>query len=414
MRRFLYYFSCLLTAHVPLYLCLWIAKQFGHKLKSLSACLEASVHLDVTWYLGIAERGYWLDPWRPDQSTAFFPLLPYLWRAVHWIANSFGLSWSFELVAFLLARFFFCCLAIFAGWYWQWHCQKSGKEFRWQDGLSFVFFFFCQPALVIFAIPYTEALFAILFTFTFVWLSDVKLKFVGVLTGLLLGYFLVLCRPTGIFFSLPVAGVLALAFLHKWGFAKLESFVNERRAFREDVFFPISAQIIGKNLVAAISYSKAMWRHMFVLGLGLAAGVVSLLWLQYAAVGDPLSFLHVRAAGWNEIPGLANLIPFVSFQIGGMHTFRIVFVSLFVVGLCAAYQQRFRLETLMCGLVLVLPLYQGKAGDIVRYVGVCIPVWAAFFTFAQKRTLLFSFSFFIFSTGCLYFFLHWLNRVWVG
>ena len=43
--------------------------------------LTFSRHLDVGWYLGIAEHGYHLDPGAEYQNVVFFPLLPWLARA---------------------------------------------------------------------------------------------------------------------------------------------------------------------------------------------------------------------------------------------------------------------------------------------------------------------------------------------
>ena len=378
--------AVLAVAHFPLFLNFWVLKNMGFNLRGWTQIFSYSNWLDVGWYLGIAERGYWLNPSIKSQSTAFFPLYPWLIKTL----SSFS-GWQLEVSAFWLQRVLFVFAALALGEYWVRSRLTLAElesnqlvDHRFQ-ALGFVFFFFMQPALVFYAVPYTEALFVTLTVPIFLSLDKPRVTFeplkvsagwgqLGpILLLAVLGFLAALTRPTGLLFA-PLALAGFLFFLK-----------NPDRA-----------------------------KAHFALGLGLGVGLCVLMWTQWTQVGDPLSFWNVRGPGWDEKPGIRNLTAFLIPQIGGKETFRYLFVYLSLCGVYLCYKSGRKWTSVICLFLILMPLYQGKIIDIVRYAGSCFPIWAATYERAKERPLVLMILAFFFTCGSIYFSYNWVTKAWVG
>lgn len=130
---------------------------------------------DAYWYAGIAKDGYQFSETQPS-NTAFFPMFPYLWKALWKISNAgVGQICLFNALAFLAGML----------------VLKKAFQFSWAYFLLFV----SVPSNMFIYVPYSEAIF---FFFSAITLAGFKTDSKVMIMG---GLFLAsLARPSAAFF----------------------------------------------------------------------------------------------------------------------------------------------------------------------------------------------------------------------
>ena len=316
------------------WLLFWLAKSMGYDVRGLSNMVAASSWLDVGWYTGIAERGYWIDPSGPFSPSAFFPLWPAL---IALFKPLTGLSATTE-AAFWLQRVVagLCCFSLI-----RYARSRPGRaeahpEVDAREQLSpyeLALFMFLQPAAIFLVVPYAEGLYLLLLSCVLLQYREIQVPFregiprYATLFGL--AFLLGTCRPNGLFLGLAAA-------LHG------ATLAVQRRWKSPD---------LAKTLVVACAAVAA------VLAVGLT---------MYAFTGEPLSLLTGRG-GWNEAPGIHQLVRRLEPQLGGMRTMETLYIYACLGGSVLLLRARRRLEGLYCLACVLLPAYQGKAGEMMRY-----------------------------------------------
>lgn len=356
---------------------LWNFKYIGG-LHSFSAILQSTRHLDVIWYEKIASHGYTLDPLISDgQSTVFFPLFPLIAAPfIHFL----GLQ---PLLALNIVQKI--CLVGMTYLIYQW---SQLQQFSAKESLLAVLL---HPALVFLMVPYTESLYlCCLFALLLSWhKKNTPLFFFG---ALLLG----LCRPTGLFL-LPAAGITLL----HCGYISLKK--NNRP-------FTLRPQTLSA-LIADPDFKNCFIR----LTVGIAGALLALVLVAVVmqiSVGDWFAFYRYRSL-WNEKPGLNNLIDFLNIDYGSRLP-RFVVTWLVVWGSYLLARSGRFFEGMLCLFSILLPAYQGKMGDIIRYSLGAAPAWIMVYD-RCKNSRLAQMVLVAFSISTAMLLLHaWLQRGWAG
>ncbi|MEY4066165.1 MAG: Mannosyltransferase [Pseudomonadota bacterium] len=356
---------------------LWFFKILGG-LHSYADFLAATEWLDVGWYKAIAYRGYYIDPSMADgQSTVFFPLFPLL-------AAPFVHFFSLDS---LLALHLVQKLALVGMGYCAFNWAKQ-VGFSPQESLLALLL---HPALVFLFIPYTESLYLFcFFGLLLAWNKKNSLAFFG------LSYLLGLCRPTGLFL-IPAAAitlpVLALQVL---------------RSSSQPVSPSIS---ILRTLWYEPEFKKST--QMLVLGVaGAVAALLSIAIIMHLSVGDWYAFYRYRIL-WKEEPGFRNILSFLNLDFG-QNTSRILVSWAAFWGCWLLFKSKRIFEGALCLLAILLPAYQGKMGDIIRYSMGAAPAWMILVE-RYKNSRLWLITFIAFSSALgFHFLVRWVARVWPG
>jgi len=357
---------------------LWTFKNIGN-LHSFSSILQATNHLDVGWYQRIAVEGYKLHPHISDgQSTVFFPLFPMIASP---LIHVLGLD---PLLALNILQKLSLILMVVLVYRWALLEKFSPKE----SLLALLL----HPALVFFLVPYTESLYlCCLFGLLLSW----RIKNVGFIlfSALLLG----LCRPTGLF-VIPAAG---FTLLHR-------AYVSLHNSEQRGKMFSYPA---AKALLADFEF-RATLRFVLSASLGavLAVGLVAL--VMHLSVGDWFAFYRYRYL-WNETPGFQNFVSFLNLDLGSRFP-RIIVTWLALWGSYLLLQAGRVFEGFLCIVSLLLPAYQGKMGDIIRYSLGAAPAWIMLYE-RSKHSRIIHMSLIAFSTStAIALVASWLKREWVG
>lgn len=356
---------------------LWFSKSFGG-LHSTSELLSASEWLDVGWYRAIAERGYFLDPSIKDgQSTVFFPLFPLLAAPfIHLVSLSPLLSLHLVQKISLVAM-------VYAATRW---AQQVG--FSPKDSLLTLLL---HPALVFLFVPYTEALYLLcFFALLMAWNNKNTFAFLGA------AYLLGLCRPTGLFL-IPAAG-LTLAALA----------VQTLRAAAHPISFSRSTLLL---LSKDNDFKKSFELLLFGVA-GATAALATIALVMHVSVGDWYAFYRYRTL-WKEEPGLKNILSFLNLDFG-QNTGRIVVSWLAFWGCWLLFKSKRIFEGSLCLVSILLPVYQGKMGDIIRYSMGAAPAWMILVErYKHKHWWMMTFIAFNVALGFQFLF-RWIGREWPG
>jgi hypothetical protein len=355
----------------------WFFKSIGG-VRSLSDFFDATTKLDVVWYKKIAERGYFLDPTITDgQSTAFFPLLPLL-------AALFIHVFSMDsLVALQIVQKTSLVALVYCVFRWAKDTGFSPKE----SLLNLLL----HPAFVFLMVPYTESLYLLcLFSLLIAWNKKSTLGFAAS------AYLLGLCRPTGLF-VIPAGGitiaVFALQAMRQKDRRSSDS-LNVIRMVFEDAQFKSSFKMLVFGILAS------------------AAALASIALVMEQSVGDWYAFYRYRGL-WKEEPSLGNLFKFLNFDFG-MNTARILVSWAAIWGCVLLLKSKRTFEGVLCLVSILLPAYQGKMGDIIRYTMGAAPAWIIL-SERYKESRVWTMTFMAFSSSVgIYMLSKWLNNLWAG
>ena len=379
LKNVSFIFLCSGLYHFIFGLFIWLSKRQDYKLHSLKEFIEANHRWDVDWYINIANQGYWIDPSRNDQSVAFFPLFPFSIKA-------FSLLLGREVVASDVPYIFqriICLIMTLILPIWIIKTFQEGTFSFLQDWsketkltcLGFIMFFAIHPAMVFFLFSYTEALFFVLMIPIFLIMMQKENSWKQLIPLFILCFLLSLSRPTGLF--LGPASVLSGLVYYK-----------------------------QKTL-------QTEWKKLLVLCFGTLSAFIFFSGFLYYVVGQPFSFISARSAGWNEHPSLINvfklLIPYRSQDL-----LRCIIVYLALGGTFLLYRKKKIFEFFVCFIFLLLPMIQGKVGDMVRYSVVCLPAWFELYLYIRKKEVLLIGVTNIFTLGAIYNLFCWLQGKWVG
>ena len=293
--------------------------------RSAIGLLHATERWDVGWYQHIV--AHWYAPLdRPDgqQPAVFFPLLPLLARLVH-----VGTGAS-PLVSLNVVQKLSLVPLAYLSWRWVAElCPESGLQGRVAGLLSLLL----HPTFVFLLVPYTESLYlCLLFAALLAWAPRRP--------GLLFAaaFLLGVTRPTGLFL-----GPTALLWL------AVES--ARHRSWR----FWRSVETRDRACVVALVLAPV-------------AAFATVAFIDQLALGDALAFLHYRGK-WMPRPALTNLLA----MFRPDPQFGPAWVAL--GGSVLLFRRGLRFEALLCVVSLLLPLYQGNFGDMVRYTFGAAPAW---------------------------------------
>ncbi len=280
---------------------------------------------DAVWYVGIAEKGYWLDPTRADQSVAFFPLYPLLIRITGYLTG--------DLVnaGFLVANVSFAAALVLL-------YTLARDKVDAATARRTVVLLSLSPFAFYFSAIYTEATFLLLAVASF-WLGERERWWLAGLVGALCA----LTRLVGV----ALAPALLLLYLRRRGYA----------------WRTLDRGGIGPTLVP--------------LGTLLFAAYL------YRQFGDPLAFYHAAIAGWQRYnlltSGLADLNPLL-FAPGDYDFLLPLNLALAVLVLltfprCVSLLGPAYAVFVFCG--ALVPLYSGLH-SLGRYVTVLFPAFVVF------------------------------------
>ena len=109
---------------------------------------------------------------------------------------------------------------------------------------------------------------------------------------------------------------------------------------------------------------------------GLVAIIILTVTLQYY-IGEPFAFYVKRfgVEGWKEDPSLVNILRLIQLPIGGRHMGRYLVIYAHLAGCFLLWRSGQKTIGLFCSLLILLPIYQGKLGDMVRYCLSASPAW---------------------------------------
>lgn len=355
----------------------WFFKSIGG-VRSLSDFVAVSTKLDVVWYKSIAERGYFLDPSIPDgQSTVFFPLLSLLAAPfIHLLSVDSVVALHIVQKAALVAMAY--CV------------------FQWAKDVGFspkesLLNLLLHPALVFLMVPYTESLYLLcLFGLLLAWNRKNIWGFMAS------AYLLGLCRPTGLFL-IPASGitlaVLAFQALRQKSARILFSFNTVQTLF-DDAEFKSTFRMLVLGVVAS------------------GAALLTIALVMHLSVGDWFAFYRYRGL-WKEEPSVANLLKFLNLDFG-MHTARILVSWAALWGCVLLLKSKRTFEGVFCLVSILLPAYQGKMGDIIRYTMGAAPAWIIL-SERYKASRAWTMTFIAFSSSIgVYMISKWLNNLWAG
>lgn len=198
---------------------------------------------DSSWYISIAEVGYRPEPLDgPFANYAFFPLFPFLARAVGWPFDNVFIGGLVVANAALLAACFFLYRLVLLD-----HDVETARRS--------VKYLFAAPGAFFLSGMLSESLYLALVVACFYFARTRRWWLVGVC-----GVLLTLSRAPGLLAGLPLAWI----YLRQRGFSL--------RRIRPDV----------------------LWLA------GLPAGIGIFMWVNHEVTGDALAFTHIQATAWGH------------------------------------------------------------------------------------------------------------------
>jgi hypothetical protein len=330
---------------------------------SFAEILAASAHLDVGWYRSIAAQGYFIDPQITDgQSTVFFPLFPGLAAL---LIHFFSLN---SLLALHIVQKLALVPMVLLTYRWSSTAGFSPKES--------VLALLMHPAWIFLLVPYSETVYlCCLFALLISWQQ--RNKWLFFVCAFLLG----LCRPTGLFL-IPAACLTV-------GYCFLQAFFSTQKP---DWQAPIKLLCYG------------------VLGSLAAFGVLAL--IMHVSVGDWFAFYRYRTL-WNEEPSLRNVLAAMNLDYGSQAP-RVLAVWVALFGSALLIRSGRVFEGMLCAVAILLPVYQGKMPDIIRFSLGAAPAWLMIAEKLKERRTL---HLFFIAASCSYGVVlcyQWIARTWVG
>lgn len=365
---------------------LWLFKSMG-ELRSFADILKASNYLDVVWYQKIAVHGYTLEPHILDgQSTVFFPLFPLLASPfVHFLSLD-------PLLALHIVQKLGLVLMAFLAYRWSTAAGLAAKE----SLLSLL----VHPAWVFLLIPYSESVYlCCLFALLLAWQQkNAPAFFVG---AFLLG----LCRPTGLFL-IPAAGLtLGVYLFQAFKQVRIESAAAGEAHRKQNL----------NSLFAKLWANPSLKTNFILLCSGVAGafaalGAVAL--VMHLSVGDWYAFYRYRSL-WKEEPSFRYFLSALNLDFGSQ-TPRILATWAALWGSALLLRSGRIFEGMLCTVSILLPVYQGKMGDIIRYTLGAAPAWMMLSEqLKEKRSLQLAFVASCAAYGVVLCY-RWLARDWVG
>ncbi len=176
-----------------------------------------------------------------------------------------------------------------------------------------------------------------------------------------------LCFPVTTFFSVPYAESLAL-FLAVLAF----NAAREGRNVLSGLAVALALLARPNGWILAVAIALAPWPRRAVRISIAAAGLLVLLVLQRAAVGETFYFLRVQE-GWGRTLGVPFLALFSTARSADHHVFALLGIGLAVLMLV---RRRFREYWLFSVLNLLLPLSTGSLQSSHRFVQANFPLWS--------------------------------------
>ena len=359
----------------------WLGKRMGYDIRGLSRTVAASSWLDVGWYTAIADKGYWLDPSAPYNPTVFFPLWPALIAAFRRLT---GLSTTID-AAFWLQRLAatVCCFSFLRYARLRPTSPATGSIAGHAPRVSpheFALFMFVQPAAIFLIVPYPECLFLCLLCWTLIIYRGIQAPprecFARYALLFALALLLGTCRPNGLFLGLA-AGLCCAG-------------VAIRRDWR-------SVELAKAAVVAAASVAALA-----------AVGAI-----LYVSTGQVFAFLTERAA-WNESVGLHQLMRVFEPPLGGLRTVETLYVVGCIGGCVLLWRAARRLESLYCLSCVLLPAFEGKAGDMARYVLAAMPALLALQEWLARRRFWYALAWTVSCTVAVQTAFSWFAHRWPG
>ena len=350
---------------------------------SFAEILAASAHLDVGWYRSIAAQGYFIDPQITDgQSTVFFPLFPALASLlIHFLSLD-------SLLALHIVQKLALIPMVLLTYRWSSTAGFSPKES--------VLALLMHPAWIFLVAPYSETVYlCCLFALLISWQQ--RNRFLFFVSAFLLG----LCRPTGLF--LVPAACLTV------GYCFLKAFFSTRQ--------PLSVKSLPTNIKSAVALTQEpTWQAPIkllcygVLGSLAAFGVLAL--VMHLSVGDWFAFYRYRTL-WNEEPSLRNVLAAMNLDYGSQAP-RVLAVWVALFGSALLIRSGRVFEGMLCAAAILLPVYQGKMPDIIRFSLGAAPAWLMIAEKLKERRTLHLFFIATSSAYGVVLCYQWIARTWVG
>jgi len=329
---------------------------------SFAEILTASAHLDVGWYRSIAVQGYTIDPQITDgQSTVFFPLFPALAALlIHFLSLD-------SLIALHSVHKLALIPMVLLMYRWSSAAGFSPKES--------VLALLMHPAWIFLVVPYSETVYlCCLFALLISWQQ--RNRFLFFVSAFLLG----LCRPTGLFL-IPAA------------FATVGYYLLQAK-LTKDTTWQAPIKLLCYGVVGSLA----------------AFGVLAV--VMHVSVGDWFAFYRYRTL-WKEDPGLGNVLAALNLDYGSQ-TPRILVTWVAVVGSAMLMRSGRVFEGMLCAAAILLPVHQGKMGDIIRFSLGAAPAWLMVAEkLKERRTLHLIFIGTSSAYGVMLCY-QWISRGWVG
>lgn len=323
-------------------------------------------HWDAKWYLSIVEQGYQApaDLTSTISNIAFFPLFPYLVKALSWLLPGGLVSRStYLLIGLLVSNLSFLVAAgLFFRLVTAWFDRETAEK-----GLKLYFIF---PTSFFFSAFYSESLFLLLAVGSFFLATQQKWVWSGLLAALL-----ALTRPQGVL----IVPALLLFYLgaKNW----------KLRDIRLDMVV---------LLAPAVSISAHLYYLYTLTGNLLAPLVVQKSWGRLAD-----NYLERL---WIEIG--APVLDVFKFDL----SFLLIFLITSILLLRRKESRPFGVFSL---LIILLPVLSGSVISVTRYVLIAFPVFAYWgnhirnpYVFRTLRAVLWTLQ--------ILFFLGWANYYWVA
>jgi hypothetical protein len=343
----------------------WFAKVSGFPAGTLAEIIVQVNYLDVGWYLDIAQKGYWIDPTRQGQSVVFFPLFPWLIRGMHEL-TSMGFGMSALVVQKLSA------VAMFAALVW-WVRGFAPPPHFCVVTLCTVFLTF-HPAAIFLSVPYTEALFLSM-GFLLAGLLERAPRRSTVWIAGLCALGMGLTRPGGLFL-LPCGAIMLVL------------------VWRQPAQRNFALSLIAGVLIAIVILTVTLQSY----------------------IGEPFAFYVRRfgVEGWKEDPSLVNILRLIQLPIGGRHMGRYLVIYAHLAGCFLLWRSGQKTVGLFCLLLILLPVYQGKLGDMARFCLSASPAWILFVLHTARWPWAIGMLGIFSGLYAFHLLILWLQRGWVG
>jgi hypothetical protein len=325
--------------------------------------LDQLRHLDAHWYLDIAVHGYRLDA--GQSNVVFFPLLPLLVRGTS-VVTGLPVGTAGEAVVLV----FTVLASILVAFHARELFERGGSPTPTWLPMLVVAALLLHPMSVFLYAIYPESLFITLCTALLLCLRRERTIWAAVLA-----FLLALTRPQGLF--VPVALVAS-------------DLIDSTRAGRPRV----SRATIGCCVATVCAVALFAWH------------------LQLAT-GDAWSF-WTRRSDWDAHQSLANiprlLAPIITKQF--FVTKMLMYITL--AGVALLWRRGETVAACVSALFVVLPLYKGDLGDVMRYSLLAVYAYAPLCQAAARLPALMIGGLGL--TACMHgvFFVRFLQGRWVG